>query len=286
MLDSPAHYYDAGLLCIPMRPGEKRPAVKWKHMVDLVKPFPRDLLAWWIDNPAYGVGVLLKPSGLLVIDCDSPAAVNEAIKSCIGPTPCNNTVITTHGAHFYYRLPAGCPPLRRVQLGASGKIDVLADGYVIAPPTIHPSGLRYEWHSQGPLQDAPAWAVERLTEIRARSIAQTHLAPEGVLEAFPNTPEETKRLSVAIKGVNPYLFDMLAGRSKVEDRSRAIWLCMNTLIRLRMHPVRPGDPMDRLNDESIAKVVWFGALGEKPRERGWQWLCDEIARARLELTPD
>ena len=107
-------YLANGWLPIPMVPGEKRPAIKWKHLQDLRPPFTEAFLHPWTRAP-YGAGILLKPSGLCVVDCDSREAVMEAM----GKTPerCNNIVLSTHGCHMYYRLPDGVPPLRRIQTG-------------------------------------------------------------------------------------------------------------------------------------------------------------------------
>lgn len=275
----PRSYLANGWLPIPMHVGEKRPVIKWKHLQDLQPPFTEAFLQPWLRDPRYGAGILLKPSKLCVVDCDSVDAVREAL----GKTPerCNNIVLSTHGCHMYYRLPDGVPPLRRIQTGYSGKIDIMADGYMVAPPSIHPSGHRYVWLSKGPLQDAPQWAADLLREVRVRSIESVCLRPDDVLAAFPNTAPELLALQIALKAVNPYLYDILAGTAQPKDRSTALWLLINTLMRLRLRKAK-GMP-EKLDDKSIAKIVWYGTLGSKPRERGWQWLCDDIARARLEL---
>lgn len=269
-------------LVIPLRVGEKIPAIKWMHLQDLKPPFTPAFANPWVNNHNFGVAVMMKPSGLVCVDCDSEAAVREAINLC--PERCNNIVLSRKGVHLYYRLPKGVPALRRIQCGASQKIDIMADGYMAAPPSVHPSGHKYQWAAQGPLQDAPAWVCKLLSEVKVRSISSLGITPEDALATWPNTPEEMAALQIALKAINPLLYRYLAGTEKPQDRSRALWLLTNTLIRLR---VRTGDgPPQRLDDKSIAKVVWYGTLGEKPRQRGWNWLCDEISRARLELTPD
>lgn len=272
-------YLENGMLPIAMVPGQKRPAHRWKHLVDLRPPFSQAFAQPWVNDPRLGAGILLKPSGLLVVDCDSIGAVHEAME--LAPEPCNNIVLSTHGCHMYYKLPAGVPPLRRIQCGQSKKIDIMADGYMVVPPSVHPSGHRYTWLQKGPLQDAPAWAAALLSEVRVRSIESTCINPEDVLQAYPNTEAELWELQCALKAVNLYLYNILAGKDEPKDRSRALWLLINTLMRLRIRQSR--DTTKRLDDKTIAKVVWFGTLGQKPRERGWQWLCDELARARLEL---
>lgn len=295
-----AKYEAMGWLPIPLVPKEKRPAVKFAALAaqDFVLP-DDNRLTYWAGTPNAGVGILLRPSQLLVVDCDSEAAVEEAIANT--DEPCNNVVVTAHGAHFYYLRPEGCPPLRTVHRGISGEIDILADGYMVAPPSVHPSGRRYEWYRQGPLQDAPAWAVGLLSAIRARSIAHTQIDPQAAAGAFPNTAAEADMLREAIRfrdaRVATYLSDpTLRSRGAKIDRSEVLWLTLNTMIRLLGSDIGPCCPARRrlkktigdLPDDSIAKVIWFGTLGsdlvgEKPRQRGWQWFCDEIARARLEM---
>lgn len=273
-------YLQNDMLPIPLIPGEKRPAIKWKHLQDLLPPFSEAFRGPWQIHPGNGIALLLKPSGLLVVDCDSEAAVREAMGLC--EEPCNNVVLSAHGCHMYYEKPEGVPPLRRIQCGASGKIDIMADGYMAVPPSIHPSGHRYTWIKSGDFQPAPEWTCALLREVRERAIDSTVIQPVDVLNAWPNTEAEMFRLQTTLSAINPMLFDYLSGKKIPPDRSRALWLLTNTLIRLQ---IRDNGKIQRLGDESIAKIVWYGTLGEKPRQRGWQWLCDEIARARLEVLP-
>lgn len=275
-------YLLGGLLPIPLRVGEKIPAVKWKHLQDLQPPFTEAFLSPWFTCPQYGCAILMRPSGLVCIDCDSEGAVREAIG--LTPEPCNNVVISRKGAHFYYKLPEGTPAHRRIQCGASKKIDIMADGYMAVPPSVHPSGHRYEWVRRGPWQPLPAWACQLLAEVKERSITALGITPEQAMNAWPRTDQDMAALQIALKGVNPLLYKYLAGQQVPPDRSRALWLLTNTLIRLRLR--KSATVPEKLSDESIAKIVWYGTLGEKPRQRGWDWLCDEIARARLELTPN
>lgn len=272
----------AGWVPIPLRaPGEqfrtktgvetadgKRPAIKWRELADYDSPPAEtpELLEHWRRHPGWGVAVLLRPSGLLVIDADSPEAVQEVIDNT--QVPCRNVVLTRKGAHFYYRRPAQCPPLRAIQRGMSGKLDILADGFVVAPPSVHASGFRYQWQRVGPLQDAPGWAVGLLMAIRERSYVSAGVDPSKE-EPFRLTADQSAQLRARDQRV----YRNILGLELPQDRSRAIWLAMNTLIRLDY------------TDAQIGNLIWYSALGEKPRQRGIAWLGDEIARARLELTP-
>lgn len=297
-------YLARGWLPIPIKPGTKEPVVRFKHLLehDFFWQVPRDsigaLLQPWAREPALSAGILLRPSGLVVVDCDNLAAVQEAIANT--PEPCNNVVQSSKGAHFYYRRPEHCPPLRTVHRGESKAIDILANGFSVAPPSVHSSGFTYRWVRQGKLQEAPDWVVGMLAAIRSRSIANTMINPDLVKTAFPNTREEALLLIAAIRCRDPRVSGVLTtpglASSLGKDRSYVVWLVINTLIRLLGSDIGPSckerdqlkNTIGDLSDESIAKVIWFGVLGsdtvgEKPRQRGWQWFCDEIARARLEV---
>lgn len=302
--DALGDYLQRGWLPIPLAIGTKNPVVKFKHMLGYTSAgeVPNEalpyLLSPWNNNPDYSVGILLKASELLVIDCDSVEAVREAIANT--ETPCNNVVQSSKGAHFYYLRPPGCPALRTVKRGDSQAIDILANGFTVAPPSVHKSGFRYSWVRQGPLQDAPDWAVGMLSAIRERSIANTLIDPRAVLDAFPTTANQARDLLKAINCRDSRVAALLStpdiGRDLTTDRSHALWLTINTMIRLLGSDIGPScvererlkNTIGTLTDESIAKVIWYGSLGsdsvgEKPRQRGWQWFCDEIARARLEI---
>lgn len=281
-LEAATQYVANALVPIPLRePGEKfntkegpqvadgkRPAIKWRELADYDSPpaETHELLEHWGRHPRWGVAVLLRPSRLLVVDADSPEAIQEVISNT--PTRCLNIAMTRKGMHCYYRRPDHCPPLRAVQRGTSGKIDILADGFVVAPPSMHASGFQYRWHSTGPLQEAPEWAVALLSVIRERSYTSAGVDPSS------EPPYRlTEKQSLILRARDKRVYHHLLGQDLPTDRSRAIWLAINTLIRLHY------------TDQQIASLIWYGALSEKPRQRGIAWLGDEIARARLELTP-
>jgi hypothetical protein len=87
------------------------------------------------------------------------------------------------GCHYYFRVPGGAAI--RNSAGALGKgLDIRADGgYVVAPPSLHPSGLLYEWLApEQPLADTPPWMLARLAEAKPApeaSRAQGEVISEG-----------------------------------------------------------------------------------------------------------
>lgn len=105
-------------------------------------------------------------SRLLVLDCDDETALaywTDRLGADV--LEATTRVKTGHGFHFYFRTPPGLKVRNRSVSDESGKWDIRGEGGgVIAPPSVHPSGRRYEWEKDPSfLQDAP----EALLEIEA-----------------------------------------------------------------------------------------------------------------------
>jgi len=116
---------------------------------------------WWKWKPSANIGLLLEPSELVVVDLDGPAALEEA--EALG-LPDTLRVSTGKGWHYYYQRPKDCAAGRATQKGESRLIDILAKGYVVAPPSVHVSGRVYVWNAaaRAKLAPAPAWALDFL----------------------------------------------------------------------------------------------------------------------------
>jgi hypothetical protein len=123
-------------------------------------PTRAQLITWARAFPYANVALLVQPSGLFVVDADGAAAQAEAGGLGLPPTL---TARTAHGTHSYYRRPPGCPVARATKRGTSRSIDLLAHGYVIAPPSRHRTSTVYTFADPTvPLADPPAWAVDWL----------------------------------------------------------------------------------------------------------------------------
>jgi putative DNA primase/helicase len=81
------------------------------------------------------------------------------------------------GLHYYFKMPAdliGC----RTKLGGWSGVDLKGEGgYVVAPPSGHPSGGCYEWVSGSaadvPVAEVPAWIVDLASsDPRGKSAAE------------------------------------------------------------------------------------------------------------------
>jgi hypothetical protein len=82
-------------------------------------------------------------------------------------------MITGRGRHIWFKMPA--VPIRN-SLGKVGTgLDVRGTGgYVLAPPSIHPSGRPYEWSVDcaKAIADAPSWLIERIPPTEWRDLVK------------------------------------------------------------------------------------------------------------------
>ncbi|QJW92561.1 bifunctional DNA primase/polymerase [Frigoriglobus tundricola] len=121
---------------------------------------------WWAEADIANVGIATG-NGLLVLDIDAKhggLASLAQLEVRYGRLPTTPTVATGGGGkHFYFRLPTGTKIGNRA--GIAPGIDVRGDGgYVVAVPSLHSSGQRYEWlvTPDTPLAEAPDWLLTML----------------------------------------------------------------------------------------------------------------------------
>jgi hypothetical protein len=139
---------------------------------------PRQIEQWFHRWPDANLGILTgQASGLVVLDVDGDdgKATLKTLMAGNGPLPKTLCVKTGRkasdgkrkGCHYYFRAPADA--VIRNSAGILGKgLDVRGEGgYVVAPPSLHASGLLYEWQDAGmPLAELPAWLAAKLADAR------------------------------------------------------------------------------------------------------------------------
>lgn len=113
---------------------------------------PNQVAAWWTRWPDANIG-LATGGGLVVIDVDgeAEAAGLKAIAAQRGKLAATAVVRTGRGFHLYFKGEYNTT--KKVQ----GLLVRGSGGYVILPPSLHPSGVRYQWLNGNPLSNLPAW---------------------------------------------------------------------------------------------------------------------------------
>jgi Bifunctional DNA primase/polymerase, N-terminal/AAA domain/SMODS and SLOG-associating 2TM effector domain 1 len=185
------------------RPG-KHPRTRRGHL-DATTDEPR-IGTWAQKWPGSNWGMATgEASGVVAIDVDGmEGRASLADLEQQGLTfPTTLTVTTGRadgGEHRYYRAPAGVN-LRNDQSGKIGiHIDVRGTGgYVVIPPSIHPSSKQYRFIDPDvPIAELPGWVIERLT-VRPQMPPATLQAGQRVFEHPHRTPELTKEIGAMLR---------------------------------------------------------------------------------------
>jgi bifunctional DNA primase/polymerase-like protein len=119
---------------------------------------------WW-QRADFNIGVATGAvSGILVIDVDDVDAEAELrrLETAHVALPATVEAITARGRHLFFRWPE--QDIRNSAGKIAPGIDVRGNGgYIIAPPSLHPSGRRYAWSvdSANVFAPAPAWLLDR-----------------------------------------------------------------------------------------------------------------------------
>lgn len=154
LLESALLYASLGWHVFPCVDDDKRPRIaEWQKQASTD---PARIRGWWAQWPNANIGVATDPSGIIVYDVDIAGGKlgAQSHAQIVDQLPVTLRAITRSGGeHWYYIAPPGVPHLRRVGLvpdgvtvppGCKTGLDLIANGYVLAPPSIV-GGKPYRW---------------------------------------------------------------------------------------------------------------------------------------------
>jgi hypothetical protein len=145
MHDAARQLAQKGLAVFPCQPRGKEPACDTGLHAATTNVERID--RWWHAFPNLNIGIATGTiSGIFVLDIDGEDGEGSLLKleSEHGALPPTIEVVTGKGRHCYFRTGKRKISNSVGQLGVG--LDVRGDGgYVIAPPSIHPSGRPYAW---------------------------------------------------------------------------------------------------------------------------------------------
>jgi hypothetical protein len=170
LLEVALGYAEAGRALFPCLPNAKEPACK-RGFRDATTN-PATICRWW-RNTDYNIGIATGiASGVFVLDVDGTdgAASLAELEAKHGPLPATATSTTGRGRHLWFATSTPVPcSAGRVGIG----LDIRGDGgYVVAPPSIHPNGRRYEWLRSDDPVEPPTWLLELARKKPASTISQ------------------------------------------------------------------------------------------------------------------
>jgi hypothetical protein len=265
-------------------PGKHPRIHDWTHTASRS---PAQIRQWWAQWPYANVGILTgERSGLAVLDVDPRNGGDlalEDLEQTYGPLPDTAVALSgSKGPHHYFALNG---PLGKFDPGPG--LNLQADGaQVVAPPSLHHSGNRYEWEASSHpdevvLAPLPDW-------LRAMGEAMASSPVEGVNlpNVLPLVRLQNLQVSHRIKyliqtGEDPDDPNRYCYPNGTPDRSRALFAVIQALLSAGH------------DDATIASVVMdqryaisAKVLSQKHARnpRYWEqtktWVAKEIARAK------
>jgi hypothetical protein len=182
VLDSAHDCRRRGWSFFPLQPRSKKPAVHSWRIYQEQPPTPEELERFFRDGSS-GLAIVTGRHFGVVLDADATKGGRDSLRGReLGRTLSIRT--GGGGAHYVYKHPGWRVSNAQRLTGLAG-VDIRGDGgYIVAPPSIHPNGNRYEWMpGLGPddiePHPLPGWLEEilrkRADEEAAAATLQKHL---------------------------------------------------------------------------------------------------------------
>ncbi len=165
------NYYNKGMCILPVIPNQKRPILnQWRQYITN-RPSIEETENWFSTYNNCGIGMVTgRVSGYIVLDIENK--YKGDVNQLLSQYPTKLVAKSGSGGyHFYYKYPKDYdkPIKNRVQIMPN--IDIRADGgFIVLPPTKHPSGGYYQWVLDGEAGDFPM----SLLSINASGIDNTN----------------------------------------------------------------------------------------------------------------
>ena len=248
---------------------------------------PAQIRAWWQQWPTANVGIQTgQRSKLVVLDTDprnGGDVSRDQLQQRHGPLPETPQVLSGGGGpHDYFWYDGPLP-----KFDPAPGLNLLADGgLIVAPPSLHLSGRRYEWEASShpddvPLAPLPDW----LRDLgRAKRHAQATGAP--LPDVLPLVQLQDLTVSHRIKFVIQTGTDPDQA-TRYQSRSEALFAVLGALVDAGYDDATmAGVVMDRRY--GISAKVWEQKNPKSPRyeDQTRGWVAGEIDRARAKSLPD
>jgi hypothetical protein len=160
--DEARRAYKRGWALIPLKYGEKAPDLPTGHGLLERRATADELRSFTWEGLGIVTGGL---SNIVVLDVDDKAGGTDTLAERGWGDFVTPYVNTPGGKHFYFNYDER---LSKTLIGTLGPgLDLKSNGgYVVSPPSVHPSGDTYEWvvtPEELAIQDAPQWLLDEVS---------------------------------------------------------------------------------------------------------------------------
>lgn len=179
-------YVDNGWSVLPVKPEDKRPYMTNWLQYTRTKANKPTVTNWFNNLAGAGIGVVTgKISNMVVLDIESdcPYPIEDILRKY--PTQMYSRT-GSGGYHLFYQYPTNVSRVAN-RVGIFERADLRADGgFIVLPPTVHPSGGRYEWIKKGALGAFPLALLDLRSQPKVQNDGWITEALRGVTEGGRN----------------------------------------------------------------------------------------------------
>ena len=241
LAEAAVKYASMGFAVLPLKPRGKEPNIA--HGVKDATADVAQVKAWWERHPNDNIGLAMGAAsgGIVAIDIDVDEDAGKdgydtlrTWENAHGELPETATSITGRGGyHMLYRMEGVGN-----SVGRDSAVDIRSDGgFIVAPPSIHPNGVAYQWEFD-PEEFPPADADDNVKAFVAS--VQPAKADGGERRKF-------ERGAVGEGGRNDYLYRYGCGlRAKSIDPAD---------IELLVRTANEADCTPPLPDAEVARII-------------------------------
>ena len=136
------YYIEQGFSFIPLISREKKPSIEQWEIYQKRRPTQKEIEKWFHTGASYNIGIIggAVSGNLVVLDFEDKKVAYKIFGKTIGKE--TFVVETSNGLHIYWRLKG---TQRIIRIKEPIALDIQGErSYVVAPPSIHPSGKQYE----------------------------------------------------------------------------------------------------------------------------------------------
>jgi putative DNA primase/helicase len=186
MMQAAFSYISQGFKVFPVKTDKKPLTAHGLKDATQTQSGVREFWTRWPD-----AGIALVTEGFMVLDFDTKnggVGSKAAIEAKYGPLSRTRTHRTGGGGeHWIYRNPNGTDVRNTVTFAGYEGVDLRANGgYIVAPPSPHESGRRYEVLDDSTIAPAPTWLVDLATKKRKTRSPQTTSENQPIPEGQRN----------------------------------------------------------------------------------------------------